>query len=60
MKRRTRMQRVIDCPRERRTVPLYATAAGANHAQFTCRRCPHYRSETCDSVNCTYQGQETT
>ena len=54
MKRRTRMQRVIDCPREKRVVPLYATAAGANHAQFTCRKCPHYKSETCDSVNCQF------
>lgn len=59
-RRRIRTQRVVDCLRERRFVPLSAAAAGANHAQFACRKCPHYKSETCATVNCTYKGQETT
>ena len=44
--RRIRSQQVIDCPRENRDVPLYATEAGANHDQLTCRSCPQYKSET--------------
>jgi hypothetical protein len=54
--RRIRSQQVIDCPREKRDVPLHALEAGANHAQLTCRSCPEYKSETCNYVTCKYQG----
>jgi hypothetical protein len=57
---RIREQHVTDCPREKRVVPLEASAAGANHDQLTCRKCPHHKSETCNLVTCTYKGQETT
>jgi hypothetical protein len=54
--RRIRSQQVIDCPREKRDVPLHALEAGANHAQLTCRSCPQYKSETCSFLTCKYQG----
>jgi hypothetical protein len=54
--RRIRSQQVIDCPREKRDVPLHALEAGANHAQLTCRSCPDYKSETCSFLTCKYQG----
>jgi hypothetical protein len=54
--RRIRSQQVVDCPRENRDVPLYATEAGANHAQLTCRSCPQYKSETCNYLTCQYGG----
>jgi hypothetical protein len=60
MQLRIRTQQVIDCPRERRVVPLHALAAGANHAQLTCPRCPHHKKHSCGYLTCTYQGQETT
>ncbi len=54
--RRIRSEQVIDCPREKRVVPLHALAAGANHDQSTCRHCPSYNTETCDHVTCKYEG----
>jgi hypothetical protein len=54
--RRIREQHLIDCPREKRVVPLEASAAGANHDQLTCRQCPFYKTETCYHVTCQYQG----
>jgi hypothetical protein len=54
--RTIRSQQVIACPREKRDVPLYATEAGANHDQLTCRSCPQYKSETCGYLTCKYQG----
>jgi hypothetical protein len=54
--RRIRSQQVIDCPREKRDVPLHALEAGANHAQLTCRTCPDYKSETCSYLTCKYEG----
>jgi hypothetical protein len=52
--RRIRSQQVIDCPRENRVVPLHALEAGANHDQFTCGHCPHFKSATCNYVSCRY------
>ena len=54
--RTIRSQQVIDCPMEKRVVPLDALAAGANHDQFTCRHCTYYKRETCDHVTCKYRG----
>jgi hypothetical protein len=56
MKRKIRTQQVVDCPKEKRVVLLQATAAGANHDQLTCRRCPYFKSATCSYVTCNYQG----
>jgi predicted ArsR family transcriptional regulator len=56
MKRRIRTQQVVDCPKEKRVVPLNALAAGANHAQLTCRHCPLFKSATCSYVTCKYEG----
>jgi hypothetical protein len=56
MNRRIRTEQVVDCPRERRAVPLKALAAGANHAQFTCPRCPEFKKKTCNYVTCQYEG----
>jgi hypothetical protein len=53
-KRRIRTDRVVDCPKEKRVVPVSALAAGANRTQLTCRRCPCYQKETCSYVTCQY------
>jgi hypothetical protein len=55
MNRKIRTQQVIDCPKEKRVVPLHALAAGANHTQVTCRHCPHFKRETCNYVTCKYE-----
>jgi predicted ArsR family transcriptional regulator len=55
MKRRIRTQQVVDCPKEKRVVPLNALAAGANHAQLTCRHCPYFKTATCSYVTCNYK-----
>jgi hypothetical protein len=55
MPRRIRTQQVVDCPKEKRVVPLHATAAGANHDQLTCRHCLDYKSETCNYLTCKYK-----
>ena len=55
MQRRIRTQQVIDCPKEKRVVPLHALAAGANHDQFTCWQCPNHVKHTCKYVTCKYE-----
>jgi hypothetical protein len=56
MLRRTWTERVVDCPKEKRVVPLSALSAGLDHAQLTCRQCPFYKTETCNYVTCKYGG----
>ena len=51
---RIRTQTVVDCPKEKRVVPITANAAGANPDQLTCRKCKHIKKETCYSVQCDY------
>ena len=57
MVRRIRTDKVVDCPKEQRIVPVTAIQAGANPNQLTCRKCKFYQKETCYSITCDYKGQ---
>ena len=54
MVRRIRTEKAVDCPKENRIVPITAIQAGANPNQFTCRKCPFLKRESCYSVSCDY------
>jgi len=54
MIRRIRTDKVVDCPKEKRIVPITAIAAGADPNQFTCRKCEYHGKESCYSLNCKY------
>jgi len=62
MIRRIRTEKVVDCPKEKRIVPITAIqdedpdpiGAGADPNQFTCRKCQYHGKETCYSVRCDY------
>jgi len=47
MIRRIRTDKVVDCPKEKRIVPITAIAAGADPNQFTCRKCEYHGKESC-------------
>lgn len=57
MKVKIRNQPVVDCPQERRVVPLSTLAAGANRSQLACRHCPLFEKATCNYVTCKYEGK---
>jgi hypothetical protein len=57
MKIKIRTQQVVDCPKERRVVPLFALAARANRTQLVCRHCTLFEKATCNYVICKYEGK---
>jgi hypothetical protein len=54
MIRRIRIEKVVDCPKENRIVPITAIQAGADHNQFTCRKCQYHGKDSCYSLRCDY------
>ena len=51
---RIRTQRVVDYPKEKRVVPMTATATRVNPDQLTYRKCKYVKKETCYSIQCDY------
>ena len=60
MIRRIRTDKVVDCPKEKRIVPITAIAAGADPKQFTPMhrgKCEYHGKESCYSLRCDYPGK---